>query len=327
MQFIRQGATHKVVIGPFVDVGDGFTPETGVALSSADEAEVILHDGTSVVDISGYTWAAITTMDGYYNLTLQSGISGTVGHMIVVVNDDSVCLPVMARFTVLEEAVYDRDFAASATGVDADWTNAGRLDTILDSILADTGELQADDVPGLIATLDAVVDTVKAETALIVADTNELQTDDVPGLIATLDAVVDTVKAETALIVADTNELQTDDIPTTLAAIITDLDDIKGTGFVKDTHSLIDIETYVDILDDGTSGNAKIATDAAAILVDTGTTIPATITTVDSVVDAIKVTTDKLQFTATNFLQSDVQYVNAVQLQGIGTSGNSWRPV
>jgi hypothetical protein len=48
---------------------------------------------------------------------------------------------------------------------------------------------------------------LKAETALIVADTNELQTDDVPGLIAALDAVVDTVKAETALIVAKTNSL------------------------------------------------------------------------------------------------------------------------
>jgi hypothetical protein len=47
------------------------------------------------------------------------------------------------------------------------------------------------------------------------------------------------------------------------------LTDIKGTAFVKDTHSLIDIEAYVDILDDATSGNAKIATDAAAIYSDT----------------------------------------------------------
>ncbi len=62
----------------------------------------------------------------------------------------------------------------------------------IDDVLADTNELQTDDVPGLIAALDAVVDTVKAETALIVADTAELQTDDVPGLIAALDTVVDT---------------------------------------------------------------------------------------------------------------------------------------
>ncbi len=63
MRFIRQNATHKVIIGPFVDVGDGFTPETGVALSTADEAEALRHDGTTVVSISAYTWAAITTMD------------------------------------------------------------------------------------------------------------------------------------------------------------------------------------------------------------------------------------------------------------------------
>ena len=47
------------------------------------------------------------------------------------------------------------------------------------------------------------------------------------------------------------------------------LTDIKGTAFVKDTHSLIDIETYVDVLDDGTSGNVKIASDVALVLVDT----------------------------------------------------------
>ena len=60
--------------------------------------------------------------------------------------------------------------------------------------------------------VDAVIDSIKAETALIVADTNELQTDDYPTSIAA-------IKAETALIVADTNELQTDDIPGTLTTI------------------------------------------------------------------------------------------------------------
>ena len=76
MQFIRQNATHKVVIGPVVAVGDGYTPVTNLAVSSADEAEAILHDNGTVVDISGYTFAAITTADGYYHLTLQSGSRG-----------------------------------------------------------------------------------------------------------------------------------------------------------------------------------------------------------------------------------------------------------
>ena len=68
------------------------------------------------------------------------------------------------------------------------------------------------------------------------------------------------------------------------AEIITDLDDIKGTSFVKDTHSLVDIEAYVDILDDATSGNVKIATDAAAILVDTGTTLQAELDAIQAAV-------------------------------------------
>jgi hypothetical protein len=116
VNFIRQGATHKVLIGPAVAVGDGFTPVTTLTLSGADEAEAILHDNGTTVSISGYTFAAITNADGYYHLTLQSGISGTVGHMTVVINDDSLILPIRADFTVLEEAVYDALFAASAPG-------------------------------------------------------------------------------------------------------------------------------------------------------------------------------------------------------------------
>ena len=142
MQFIRQSATHKVVIGPVVAVGDGFTPVTTLSVSTADEAEVILHDNGTVVSISGYTFAAITTADGYYHLTLQSGISGTVGHMTVVINDDSLCLPVRQDFTVLEEAVYDQMFAAAAPGA-ATVAALATVDGIVDDILVDTAEIGA----------------------------------------------------------------------------------------------------------------------------------------------------------------------------------------
>ena len=80
-----------------------------------------------------------------------------------------------------------------------------KAETVL--ILADTADMQ----PKLgtpAADVSADIAAVKAETALIVADTNELQTDDVPGLIATLDAVVDTVKADTAAILVDTADMQ-----------------------------------------------------------------------------------------------------------------------
>lgn len=75
----------------------------------------------------------------------------------------------------------------------------------------DTLDTNVDQIEAAVITNAAGVDiaadiaAVKAETANIVADTNELQTDDVPGLIATLDAVVDTVKADTAAILVDTS--------------------------------------------------------------------------------------------------------------------------
>ncbi|MEE9612882.1 MAG: hypothetical protein V3W19_16635, partial [Desulfatiglandales bacterium] len=61
-------------------------------------------------------------------------------------------------------------------------------------------------------------------------------------------------------------ELDGANLPSDIAALATHLTDIKGTGFVKDTHSLIDIETYVDLIDDGTSGLGKIAADVASAL-------------------------------------------------------------
>lgn len=101
MQFLQANTAVKVRIGPFVDVGDYFTPETGVALSSADEAELLKHDGAATVDISGNTWAAITNCDGWYDLTLTASNTDAEGLLTVVVQDDSVCLPVYAHFMVV----------------------------------------------------------------------------------------------------------------------------------------------------------------------------------------------------------------------------------
>ena len=66
------------------------------------------------------------------------------------------------------------------------------------------------------------------------------------------------------------------------------------------------------------------------ILVDTGTTIPATIATVDTVVDAVKVKTDQLTFTQTNkvdayLTQTAAQITAAVSGSSItDIRGNTW---
>lgn len=115
---------------------------------------------------------------------------------------------------------------------------------------------------------------IKADTAAVLVDTAAMQP--LVAKIPLSDGSITWNSTALASINAEADTALTDyDGPTRTEAtsdkdeIITDLDDIKGTGFVKDTHSLFDIEGYVDILDDGTSGNVKIATDVAATLVDT----------------------------------------------------------
>lgn len=190
MLFIRQNATHKVVVGPAVAVGDGFTPVTTLNLATADEAEAILHDNGTVVDVAAYTFGAIATADGYYHLTLQAAISGTVGHLTIVVNDDSLILPLRADFTIVEEAVYDAFYAASAVGVPsipADWITATGIaaDAITAAKIADdaisaehlnTGALTADAfaadalVAATFATDSIAADALAADAVAEIAD-------------------------------------------------------------------------------------------------------------------------------------------------------------
>ncbi len=80
MRVLKADTTVKVVVGPVVAVGDGFTPVTTLSLSTADEAELMKHDASAVTDISSNTFAAITSMDGYYNLTLTAAQLDTEGN-------------------------------------------------------------------------------------------------------------------------------------------------------------------------------------------------------------------------------------------------------
>ena len=161
---LRQSTEIKVRIGPFVDATDGVTPETGITLGAADQAEALKADGAATASIAAATWAAISGADGWYDLTLTTSHTDTVGELMIVVQDSSVCLPVFQRFVVIEENVYDMLYASGGdlgTTVDAipttamrgtdsaalasvctearlatltDWINGGRLDLLLDAI-------------------------------------------------------------------------------------------------------------------------------------------------------------------------------------------------
>jgi len=209
---MKRNVGSQLIVAQMISASDG-SDQTSGTCNVAVEKDGVAGTGGTATHIANGKWEYAPIQgdtDGAF-LTFQFVISGAITATI-------------QTYTTFPQTVDNDVLAAGATGFAA-------IDTVVDAVLADTNELQTDDVPGLIATLDAVVDTVKAETALIVADTNELQTDDVPALISSLDAVVDTVKAETALIVADTNELQVDSAAGNLGV---DVDKINGVTITGD---------------------------------------------------------------------------------------------
>lgn len=204
MQVLKADTAIKVRIGPFVDVSDGFTPETGITLGSADEAELLKANGAATVDISGSTWAAVSACDGWYDLSLTTGNLDTEGALDIIVQDDSVCLPVHARFQVVNANVYDSLWGTAA----ADYL---QVDTIqvtgtgqtandngadINAILTDTAEIQgklptnkfmgssdgADDDGNIAAILTDTGTTLENRLIAIEADTDVID-DGTSGLV------------------------------------------------------------------------------------------------------------------------------------------------
>lgn len=113
--FLRQSTEIKVRMGPFMDATDAVTPEVGITLAGADQAEVLKANGVATVTMSG-TFAAITGADGWYDYTAVTTDVDVVGEVVFVVQDTSVSLPVFVRGYVVEETVYDAMYASSAKG-------------------------------------------------------------------------------------------------------------------------------------------------------------------------------------------------------------------
>lgn len=315
-QVLRQSTQVIVRIGPFVDVTDGATPETTVTLSGADQAELLKAAGAATVDISGATWAAITGSDGWYNLTLTTSHTDTIGTLEVVVQDVSLCLPVHARFQVVEEAAYDAIYAASASPATS--ANVSAVET-------DTQDIQARLPAALVSgRIDASVGAMAANvitaaataadfgtevgTAVWATTTRELTASLDPSAAAIADAVWD--EATTGHVTAGTfgEQLKTD-----VDAILVDTAEIGAAG------------AGLTAIPWNASWDAEVQSECADALTAFDPATATNLATVDTVVDAIKVQTDKFVFTVANQVDANVQSINDTALTGDG-SGTPWGP-
>ena len=116
MPFLKQSTAQTIRFGPCLDKGDGVTEETALTLAQADMR--LSKDGGAFAQKSA-AGNATHDSDGWYSTALSTTDTGTVGELILNVHQPANMLPVWLRWWVLEEAIYDALFGASAAGFDA----------------------------------------------------------------------------------------------------------------------------------------------------------------------------------------------------------------
>jgi len=107
MQPLKQSTATEVDIGPAVAVGDGFTPVTTLTIAGADEKHIIKHNGTTSAVLAGTLTAYTIAVDGHYHLNLSTGETDTLGRCTIVIQDDSLILPIRHEFEVFPANVFD----------------------------------------------------------------------------------------------------------------------------------------------------------------------------------------------------------------------------
>lgn len=107
MRFLKQSTSVDLPIGPFLDATDGVTAETALTLTQPDIR----------LKKNGGDWAqknASQTLsheeNGYYEVTLDTTDTNTLGHMRLAVNESGAA-PVWEDFEVVPAAVWDALFS------------------------------------------------------------------------------------------------------------------------------------------------------------------------------------------------------------------------
>ena len=187
-----------------------------MVLSQAAYASLVTAKDSGYMDVnvkavSEDTTAADNLESACDNYSVTRGLAGTA--LPAAAADSAGGLPISdaGGLDLDAKLANTNEVTAARMGALTDLIDGGRLDLILDAIVADTNELQTDWVNGgrldlLIDALYAAIITnaagvdiaadiiaLKAETATILADTNELQGDLVNG--GRLDLLIDAIKA------------------------------------------------------------------------------------------------------------------------------------
>lgn len=116
MQILKADTSAVIMLGPAVDKTDGVTLESGLvtAMDTATTGVRISKNGGAWTDRNGTVTTTVYD-EGWYRVTLDSTDTNTEGTLDVMYEDAATCLPMFARFQVVNANVYDSLFAASGT--------------------------------------------------------------------------------------------------------------------------------------------------------------------------------------------------------------------
>lgn len=257
--FLKQSTgSQSRIIGPFVDDTDFKTAETGLTIANTD-IKLMANGAASANKNSG---GGTHRANGCYGVTFDATDTATVGELEVSVVM-SGALPVFHKFFVLEEAVYDALFGASAAGYVADQpVNATKL--------GGTTQTGAD-VGSLVAKFTGMTNLPQWLGALAGKQT--------PNSTAQTEIRATGAGSGTYDATTDSQEATRDNM---------------GTAQSGDSYARLGAPAGPSVSAD----IAAVKSDTAAILVDTGTTLDAKLDAIDDYIDteigAIKAKTDNL---------------------------------
>jgi hypothetical protein len=137
---------------------------------------------------------------------------------------------------------------ADTAELQGDWVNGGRLDLILDIIAADT----TTDIPATLSTIEGKIDGIDTDVTAVLVDTGT----DIPAAISGLDTKIDTIDSNVDLVLVDTGTSIPETL-TTMTAAIAVIDDIVD-SVLEDTETDLPA-TLTTILADTNEVQADLA--------------------------------------------------------------------
>ena len=134
MRVLKKSTAVTLLIGPFLDDGDGKSAETGLTISQADVR--LSKNGGNMAQKHEGTSCTHKEL-GYYTCPLDTTDTGTLGILKIMVHE-SGALPVWHEYTVVPAAVYD------SLVLGTDYLPVDVAEISSDSTAADNAELMFD---------------------------------------------------------------------------------------------------------------------------------------------------------------------------------------